>query len=82
MLLDQTINRLYSRHKQTAQQAENETNNDERELTFKPKLNRKSITLAKNRRKNELSYKNIHQKLFYKGLEDQRNKVEAAEVRF
>lgn len=81
-MLDQTVSRLYTRHRLNKHDRGHLKREDEREYTFKPKLNRKSLTLAKNRRKNELSYKNIHQKLFYKGLEDKRSREEAAEVKF
>lgn len=55
---------------------------EERELTFKPQLNRRSISLAKKKRQNQVSYKDIHERLFYQGLEEEKNKLEKAENDF
>lgn len=55
---------------------------EERELTFKPQLSRRSASLAKKRRQNQVSYKDIHERLFYQGIEEDKNRMEKAENQF
>lgn len=52
-----------------------------RELSCKPKLSQKTLEISKKNNKN-YNYKSIHEKLFYKGLEEMRIHQEKLEIEF